>query len=82
MTAPSTDSIGALRRTIYAALALFMLGLSFVVWLSWWARQQNCTQVERAFDAYTTALAAETDADPKVVQHFRDSYEPELRACS
>lgn len=82
MTAPLKDPMRSLRTTIYAALALFVLGMSLVVWLSWWARQQNCTQVERAFDSYTSALAAETDADPSVVQHFRDAYEPQLRSCS
>ena len=46
------------------------------------AREQNCSRISEAFDAYTNALVAASEgADPERVEAFRASYEPRLADC-
>jgi predicted negative regulator of RcsB-dependent stress response len=72
----------ALVVAVVLSMAAQLIGTGLFVYTSWQARQQNCEQVQRAFDNYTSALAQISHADPETVQAFRDAYEPELEQCA
>lgn len=70
-----------LRWIIVAGALVNLTGTGLFVWTSTQARQANCANVEDAFDSYTSALAAISDASAETVAEFRSAYEPELRDC-
>lgn len=75
-------AVKSLRKTILIALALFMLGLSLVVWQSWSARQENCKNTYEGFVFFTHQLGKEFQSDKATIDKFIAGLEPIRDDCS